>query len=47
MRIAAQKPSSFFAAGCDHVLNNDGDDPRAFEQQARTLFQTIISQGEL
>jgi dephospho-CoA kinase len=45
-RIAAQKPSGFFESGCDYVLNNDGDDPRAFYEQARELFQTIISQGE-
>jgi dephospho-CoA kinase len=46
MRIAAQKPSRYFEEGCDYVLCNDGDDRLAFYQQARALFQTIISQGE-
>lgn len=45
MRIAAQRPSRFFEEACGYTLNNDGEDPTAFFQRARDLFQTIIFQG--
>lgn len=40
-RIAAQKPSAWFEARCDHILRNDGD-RAALEERARALFQSIL-----
>lgn len=45
MRVAAQKPSGYFEENCDFTLCNSGEDPAAFFQKARALFQNIISQG--
>lgn len=43
MRIAAQKPVSYFEEHCDYILSNAGDDPQAFYDQALELFQNIIA----
>lgn len=43
-RIFAQKPAAYFEENCDYVLNNAGDDPGAFYQEARALFQRLIQQ---
>lgn len=40
-RIAAQKPDSFFAEHCDHVLYNDGA-PEDLRRAARELFEVIL-----
>lgn len=42
MRIAAQKPSSWFEERCDHCLRNGGDDRAAFYREARALFEAMI-----
>ena len=42
LRVAAQKPSSYFEERCGHVLRNDGDDPTQVEEQALALFQRIL-----
>lgn len=46
MRIAAQKPTDFFAHNSDHVLHNNGDVPEVFYRQARALFEELITKGE-
>lgn len=40
-RIAAQKPDSFFAEHCDHVLSNDGA-PEDLRRAARELFEGML-----
>lgn len=45
MRIEAQKPSAYFEARCDHTLCNAGSDREAFFNEAKQLFETLISQG--
>ena len=45
MRINAQKPSAWFEERCDYYLRNDGDDREAFFEEAKVLFEQIISQG--
>lgn len=41
-RVDAQKGEDFFRAHCPHILVNDGEDPAAFADRARTLFEHII-----
>lgn len=43
MRVQAQKPSSWFEERCDHTLRNDGNDPAAFGEQAKELFESMIN----
>ncbi len=45
LRISAQKPSAYFEEHCDHVLRNDGDDPRELRERAKALFEPMIQQG--
>ncbi len=45
-RAAAQKPSAWFEARCDHTLRNDGS-REELEKKARALFSTIIPKEEL
>ena len=44
MRVAAQKPGSYFEAGCDYALSNGGDDRAAFFEEATKLFETLIKE---
>ena len=37
-RVEAQREDGFFRARCGHILENQGDDPAAFEAQAIKLF---------
>ncbi len=46
MRIAAQKPVTYFEEHCDHTLSNGGNDPQAFYEEALAMFQTIISKED-
>ncbi len=41
-RVDAQKGEDFFRAHCPHILVNDGEDPAAFADRARSLFIQII-----
>ena len=43
LRIAAQKPVSYFEEHCDYTLSNAGDDPQVFFDRALELFQNIIA----
>ena len=45
LRIAAQKPVSYFEENCDYALSNAGDDPQVFFDRALAMFQNIIAQG--
>ncbi len=41
LRIRAQKPDSYFAAHCDHILRNDGS-REDFRRACDELFKTIL-----
>lgn len=45
-RVAAQQGEEFYRAHCTYILENSGDDPQAFRQQARALFTALLEQGE-
>lgn len=45
MRIAAQKPGSYFEERCDLTLCNGGNDRQVFFDEAVTMFQNIFAQG--
>ncbi len=42
MRLAAQKPSAYFEAGCDYVLSNPGSDEGAFRARAAEKLREIL-----
>ena len=43
-RIDAQKPNSYFEAGCHQTFNNNFSDAQAARASARELFQTILKE---
>ena len=45
-RVAAQKPSAWFAQRCARTLRNDGD-REAFEDRARALLKHIIDKEDI
>lgn len=38
-RVEAQQPDAFFRANCTHILENNGEDPAAFQGEAMALFR--------
>ena len=45
MRVAAQKPSSWFREHCDYTLEStEADTVETFAQRARALFQRILEE---
>lgn len=42
LRIRAQKPDSFFAENCDHMLISDCDTVEEFENKCKSFFTEIL-----
>ncbi|MDR2502632.1 MAG: threonylcarbamoyl-AMP synthase [Oscillospiraceae bacterium] len=42
LRLGAQKPDEFFAAGCDLVLTNDYSDPAEFQAECLRTFKHML-----
>lgn len=42
LRIAAQKPDSWFEERCDYVLKNDGGTAEEFENKCRVFFTRLL-----
>jgi len=44
MRIGAQKSDDYFREHCGVELENDGEDPAAFQKRAKAVFEKLIEQ---
>ena len=42
MRVTAQKSDEYYRTKCDYELANAGDDPKAFQAEAREFFRRLI-----
>lgn len=45
-RVEAQRDDAFFRTNCTHILENDGDDPAAFEARALALFRPWLEETQ-
>ena len=43
MRVAAQKPASFFIENCDYVLESNAPTSEEFRQRCKAFFTEMLS----